>query len=114
MPSRLAFPAFPGVLFAMYRTRFVPTGLFVFALWLGGGNLALAQPKLPISPEQAEFFEKKIRPVLAEHCYSCHGPKQQRGELRVDGLAFLLEGNSNGPAVVPGQPEKSRLIQVLY
>ncbi|HET6573161.1 MAG TPA: DUF1549 domain-containing protein, partial [Fimbriiglobus sp.] len=68
------------------------------------------------TPEQAEFFETKVRPVLAEHCYKCHSAetkKQPKGGLRVDGRALLLHGGDGGPAVVPGDPGKSRLIEAV-
>jgi len=67
----------------------------------------------PISPEQADFFENKVRPVLAEHCYSCHGPERQKMELRVDSRAALLTGSETGTALVPGDPVQSKLLQVL-
>lgn len=60
----------------------------------------------------AAFFENKIRPVLVEHCYRCHGPKSGEGkaELRVDSLEALLRGGESGPAIVKGEPDKSLLI----
>jgi mono/diheme cytochrome c family protein len=59
---------------------------------------------------QLEFFEKEVRPILAENCYECHGPKKQKSGLRLDAKAFVLKGGEIGPVVVPGQPEQSRLI----
>ena len=59
-----------------------------------------------------EFFEKRIRPLLAEHCQVCHGPRLQQGGLRLDSADFLRQGGQSGPAVVPGEAEKSRLIQL--
>jgi hypothetical protein len=73
---------------------------------------AAAEP----TPEQAEFFETKVRPVLVEHCYKCHSAdtkKQPKGGLRVDGRALLLQGGDGGPAVVPGDPGKSKLIEAV-
>src|SRR3954471_14422952 len=59
-----------------------------------------------------EFFEKKIRPILASHCYSCHSAETKpSGELRVDDRNGLLTGGRTGPALVPGHPEKSLLLQ---
>ncbi len=67
------------------------------------------------SPEQIEFFEKKIRPLFVEACYKCHSElaKKLKGGLRVDGRELLLKGGDSGPALVPGQPEKSKLIEAV-
>jgi len=62
---------------------------------------------------QADFFERQIRPLLAEHCHACHGADQQKGGLRLDSRPALLAGGDSGPAVVPGQPEQSLLIEVV-
>ncbi|MEI7684202.1 MAG: DUF1549 domain-containing protein [Planctomycetota bacterium] len=61
------------------------------------------------------FFEKKIRPVLIEHCYSCHSAEsgKSRGSLRVDTREALLKGGDSGAALIPGQPQKSLLIEAL-
>ena len=72
---------------------------------------AAAQAPPPINSQAAEFFETKIRPVLAENCFSCHGPKKQQANLRLDSREALLKGSENGPVIVPGQPEKSLLHQ---
>jgi mono/diheme cytochrome c family protein len=62
---------------------------------------------------QLEFFEKEVRPILAENCYECHGPKKQKSGLRLDARAYILKGGEVGPVVVPGQPEQSRLILAI-
>ena len=61
------------------------------------------------------FFEKRIRPVLVEHCYRCHSgqAKTPKGGLRLDSRAAIRRGGETGPAVVPGQVEESLLIQAL-
>ena len=64
----------------------------------------------PATPAQLEFFEKEVRPVLADHCYKCHGEKKQKSGLRLDSREFVLKGGELGPIVVPGKPETSRLI----
>jgi hypothetical protein len=66
-----------------------------------------------IDPKAAEFFEAKVRPILHKNCFPCHGEKQQMGSLRLDSLANMLKGNSGGPAIVVGYPDKSPLIQVI-
>ena len=58
-----------------------------------------------------DFFEKKIRPVFVEHCQRCHGAKKQSGELRFDRRDAVMKGDDDGPILVAGQPEKSRLIR---
>jgi hypothetical protein len=65
------------------------------------------------TPEAIEFFETKVRPVLAENCYRCHGRKEPKGKLTLDSRAGLLKGGQNGPAIVPGDPEKSLLVKAI-
>jgi len=69
----------------------------------------------PSSAADLAFFESKIRPLLAEHCYSCHSAKAEKlkGGLHVDSLEGLLKGGDNGPAIVPGDTEKSLLIKAV-
>ncbi len=69
----------------------------------------------PISDEDLAFFEKRIRPLLAEKCYACHSAEAQEleGELLVDSRATLRRGGATGPAVVPGSLEQSLLIQAV-
>ena len=64
-----------------------------------------------LSPDAVQFFETKIRPVLAEKCYRCHSSDGQgvRGGLSVDNRDALLAGGESGPAVVPGNLEESIL-----
>ena len=61
------------------------------------------------------FFEKNIRPVLAERCVQCHGgtPGKAKGGLRLDSRAVLQKGGDSGPALVPGDPNESLLIQAI-
>ncbi len=63
------------------------------------------------TPEAVEFFEKSVRPVLVEHCNRCHGDKKQQAELRLDTAEGLAKGSDGGAVVVPGDPDKSKLIQ---
>ena len=59
------------------------------------------------------LFESAVRPVLIERCLECHGPNKQEGGLRLDSLPTLLTGGESGPAIVPGAPRKSLLIQAV-
>ncbi len=72
---------------------------------------AAAEPPEKLTPEQTHFFETKIRPVLAEKCYSCHGEKKQNAGLRLDTAVGVRKGADDGVVVVPGDPAKSRLVK---
>src|SRR5215218_1414903 len=74
---------------------------------------ALAIPALAADDAGAQFFESKVRPLLADHCYSCHSSqaKKLKASLRLDSRDGALKGGESGPALIPGSPEKSRLIE---
>jgi len=61
---------------------------------------------------KTDFFESKIRPVLATHCFECHGHKD-KGGLKLDSREAILQGGDSGPAIVPGKPEKSLLMTAV-
>src|SRR5260221_11204496 len=86
-------------------------GFFAVVALLPIMGLSQGQEKkpVPVSPEAAKFFETKVRPILAEHCFKCHGADKHKGNLRLDSLATILAGGDDGPAITPGQPEKSLL-----
>ena len=65
------------------------------------------------APEEIEFFEKQVRPVIADQCYKCHGAEKQKGGLRMDSREALLKGGEDGPVVAPGKPEDSSLIKSI-
>src|SRR5262245_19832578 len=71
-----------------------------------------------LDPAAVEFFEKKIRPVLTQHCYACHSMeaeknKKLKGGLYLDSAAALLKGGDSGPVLVPGKPAESLLLKTL-
>lgn len=66
-----------------------------------------------LAAADAEFFEKKIRPVLVAHCFECHSGETQESNLRVDSLNGLLTGGERGPAIVAGKPDESLLISAI-
>jgi hypothetical protein len=74
-----------------------------------------ARPDDAEDREGIELFEKKIRPVLVERCYECHsaGAKKVEGSLLLDTKDGARKGGDLGPAIVPGDPDKSLLIQAL-
>jgi len=68
--------------------------------------------------EQLEFFEKRIRPVLVQHCYKCHSQQaakkdELRGGLLLDSRAGLLAGGESGETIVPGKPDEGTLLGSL-
>jgi mono/diheme cytochrome c family protein len=70
--------------------------------------VAAAEPAADTS-----LFDTKIWPVLQQNCIGCHGPEKQKSGLRVDSLEALLKGGDFGPVLVPGDVEKSYLVEVL-
>jgi mono/diheme cytochrome c family protein len=54
-------------------------------------------------------YAKHVQPILADRCYSCHGPEKQKGELRLDSVEAIRKGGKNGPILTPGDPAKSTL-----
>ncbi len=61
-----------------------------------------------------KFFENEVRPILANRCYECHSEKKQKGDLRLDNIGYITAGGSAGPAVVPGDPDKSLLMTAVH
>jgi mono/diheme cytochrome c family protein len=76
---------------------------------LGGASQA-AEASLP--PEQRDFFERRIRPLLVDRCYDCH-TDDANGGLQLDTAATLRQGGTSGPAVIPGKPDESILIHAV-
>jgi Protein of unknown function (DUF1549)/Protein of unknown function (DUF1553)/Planctomycete cytochrome C len=85
--------------------------LLTTALWLSLSVSSQCDDKLPA--EQLRFFEAKVRPLLAEHCWKCHGPEKQKGELRLDSRSAMLAGGDSGAAIVPLDAKASLLIQAV-
>jgi hypothetical protein len=83
--------------------------LFAGALILGSASAA------DLTREQSDFFESKIRPILADHCYKCHSTfaEKIKGGLLLDSREALLKGGDTGKAIVPGDPEASLLIKAV-
>ena len=77
--------------------------------------LSLVTQAADIAPDGLDFFEKKIRPVLVEHCYKCHAADSKKigGNFLLDSKAGLLKGGDSGPAIQPGSPDSSLLIKAV-
>ncbi|MCC6152772.1 MAG: PSD1 domain-containing protein [Candidatus Hydrogenedentes bacterium] len=63
--------------------------------------------------EPVEYFEKNVRPILAQQCYVCHGPENQKSGLRLDHIDSILKGGETGPVIVRNDPAASRLIHAI-
>ncbi|MBL9131181.1 MAG: PSD1 domain-containing protein [Verrucomicrobiaceae bacterium] len=83
----------------------------IAAFFMSGIALSTAAA-LP-SADQIAFFEKNIRPILIQRCYECHSTEKgkSKGGLTLDSREGILKGGDNGPALIAGDPEKSRLIE---
>ena len=98
-----------------------PTARRAAAL-LGGRSLSIAAVLLCAGSAlasdadeaaQHRFFEAKVRPLLAERCFACHGEEKQEGDLRLDARGHLLAGGWSGPAVTPGDVAGSVLLEAV-
>ncbi len=96
---------------ASYFVALILTNMLI----CGASSREIAQKPAELTKERVEFFEKHIRPVLAERCYECHSAKAQKvkGKLLLDSQPGIAKGGENGPILVPGDVEKSRLIQAI-
>ncbi len=108
--SRIDLAAFP-----VWSRPMIPPGMFPQNARIVLLIIATCLPMTCARGEDAdlEFFEKRIRPVLASNCYECHGPDKQESDLRVDHRSFLIAEGNFGPVVVPGAPGQSQLFVSL-
>jgi hypothetical protein len=76
-------------------------------------HAGIASAAAPADDSQIAFFEKTIRPILINRCYECHSVEsgKSKGGLLIDSRDALLKGGDNGPALVAGNPDKSRIIE---
>jgi len=96
------------------RSRLGALGIVHVAAFLIAFAIPSANATEP-TKQQLDFFEAKIRPVLVANCYKCHSHEapKLKGGLSVEFREPLLTGGENGPAIVPGDPEKSLLIKAI-
>ncbi|MFO0977937.1 MAG: PSD1 and planctomycete cytochrome C domain-containing protein [Planctomycetaceae bacterium] len=76
-------------------------------------TLALAVVRGEAAGADGDHFERHIRPVLVDRCFKCHSSEANKGGLKADSRTALLHGGESGPAIVPGKPQQSRLLQAL-
>src|SRR5262245_34876490 len=75
---------------------------------LAAGTVRADEPRANL-----DYFEREVRPILADTCFKCHGADKQESDLRLDSRARLLQGGISGAAIVPGQPDQSLLISAI-
>ncbi len=97
----------PGAVRCFGDWKFFGVCCLVFGVW----HCEAAE----LTPAQSQFFENKIRPLLADNCYKCHSTQAEKvkGGLLLDTREGTLKGGETGPAVVAGDPEKSLLIKAV-
>ena len=72
-----------------------------------------AEPQKPLTAAQKADFTKVIQPIFDAHCISCHGPKKEKGKLRLDTLEATLKGGKN-PTFVMGKADSSMLLSRVF
>ncbi len=109
LPSRLRGWILPT--FGWPPPLLLVLGALVIGFCFGGTRAALP----PSDPDPSQFFESKIRPLLIDKCYPCHSAQARKlkGGLFADNRDGLIKGGDSGPAIVPGEPDQSRLIDAV-
>jgi hypothetical protein len=87
-----------------------PASRFALSLLLSFSGMVTMEAE---SERDFEFFESRIRPLLADRCMDCHGEKKKKGGLRLDSRAAWQKGGESGAVIVPGDPEASLLIKAV-
>ena len=92
----------------------------ILLLWLSAGASAAtptapnkAAPAPTLTPAQKADYAKVIQPLFDAHCVSCHGPKKEKGRLRLDTLEATLKGGKN-PTFTMGKPDSSMLLSRVF
>jgi mono/diheme cytochrome c family protein len=89
---------------------------FLSALTLLAGVTALtaAEPKLPAAATKTGVtFATDIKPIFDKSCVECHGPKKQKGGLRLDSREATVKGGEEGPSITVGDSAKSSLVKLI-
>src|SRR6266853_6028316 len=76
-------------------------------------TVVLALIALPASAQRAPLFKSEILPVLEKNCVQCHGDQKKMAGIDLSSFAGLMAGGSSGPAIAPGKPERSLLLQLI-
>ncbi|MEN8864384.1 MAG: PSD1 and planctomycete cytochrome C domain-containing protein [Akkermansiaceae bacterium] len=101
-----------------YSTAMPNSWAIVLFAYLCGITFAVGTEAAPPTAEELEFFENKVRPLLADKCYRCHSVKaEEKGKLKaglfLDSRNGHLKGGDSGSALTPGHPEKSFIVEAV-
>jgi len=85
------------------------------AVAVGADPAPRAKEAAPVGLEEQRFFEKEVRPLLIKRCYECHSSQAKilKGGLRLDSRGGWMKGGDSGPAIVPGAPDESLLVDAI-
>jgi hypothetical protein len=97
------------------RAVFLISGVLILSVLHFSAAADSPERTTGLTPEGVEFFEKKIRPVLIDQCYACHGSESPtlQGGLLLDSREGMLKGGKSGPVLIPGKPDESLLIKAI-
>jgi hypothetical protein len=82
-------------------------------LWVGQAADVDLSKLPPASTQKGVTFAKEIQPIFEKSCFSCHGPKKQKGDLRLDSLEAVLKGGEDGKILEKGNSAKSKVVQFV-
>src|SRR5262245_39247236 len=95
---------------------------FAMTAWWAAGPVLIAADSAELTnvgstltADEQQFFEKQVRPLLIKHCYSCHSAEARilKGGLYLDSRGGWMKGGDSGAVIVPGEPDKSLLIEAI-
>jgi hypothetical protein len=95
----------------MLRRRLAIVAALACAVVLAMSSARAAESR---SKSSHEFFEKYVRPVLADNCFECHNAAKHESDLRLDSRAAMIKGGMSGPAIVPNNPNESLLVSAIH
>ena len=93
--------------------RLISTHLMIHLFWVGVLSLTTLFQSARADDKTTAFFERSIRPFFLTHCTGCHGPDKQESGLRLDSRESMILGGNRGAALVPGNPNNSRILQAI-
>src|ERR1041385_822989 len=96
------------------KSRWINTVALLAVLFFRNIGITAPRAESAIAPatDPAQFFKNKIAPIIRQNCYRCHDGTKI-GRLRLDSREEIIKGGKRGPAIVPGDPDNSLLIQAV-